>query len=160
VRARQQTVACEKDGRLLVPLPCTDEHYHELKESHETYEAVHDWWRDRYKVAADTLACRPKIRSMRWHQLRAHVACLIEWTLICWREGWLGSPRRNQGEATRSYQDRARRIAGRLAGFRARVNLLAPYGERADALDLGERTPPSRRPRGAPPGQGTLDIAA
>jgi hypothetical protein len=33
--------------------------YHELKESHSSYEAQHDWWRDRYKVAADDLGVRP-----------------------------------------------------------------------------------------------------
>lgn len=32
------------------------------------------------------------------------------------------------------------------------------YGDQAVQLALGERTPPSRRPRGVPPGQRTLDF--
>lgn len=63
--AKGQTIACSKDWRLLVPLWRTDPLYHELKASHKPYEAVHDWWRDRYKVAADHLGIRPKARGYR-----------------------------------------------------------------------------------------------
>jgi hypothetical protein len=47
--------------------------YHELKATHRQYEGVHDYWRDRYRVAADTLANRPKVVSINWHRLRANV---------------------------------------------------------------------------------------
>jgi hypothetical protein len=57
---KTQTIACSSDYRMLVPLWRTDPLYHELKESHSTYEAQHDWWRDRYKVAADDLAVPPQ----------------------------------------------------------------------------------------------------
>jgi hypothetical protein len=67
--------------------------YHELKESHGTYEGVHDYWRDRYKLAADELAVRPKVVSRDWHRLRANVACLIDWLRIAAKNGWLGSAR-------------------------------------------------------------------
>lgn len=59
--ARTQTIGCSTDYRLLVPLWRTDALYHELKESHGTYEAAHDWWRNRYKVAADHLGLGPKV---------------------------------------------------------------------------------------------------
>ena len=81
--AKTQTIACSTDYRLLVPLWRTDSLYHELKESHGTYEAAHDWWRDRYKVAADHLGLRPKVRSLGFHRLRANVAALVEWLRIC-----------------------------------------------------------------------------
>jgi hypothetical protein len=153
----EQTIACSTDYRLLVPLYRTSALYHELKESHSSYEAAHDWWRDRYKVAADDIGIRPKVRDLGFHRLRANVASLIEWLRICYREGWLGNPRRNHRNATRAFRDRAQRIAARLADMRARMGLTAAYGEAAEELGLGQRTPPSRRPRG-PNGQQALDI--
>lgn len=156
--AKTQTISCKTDWRLLVPLWRTDPLYHELKESHTSYESVHDWWRDRYKVAADDIGIRPKVRGIGWHRLRANVAALVEWLRICSREGWLGSARRNYGEAKRSFAEKGRRIAARLAEMRARMGVAQAYGATAARLDIGNRTPPSRRPRGAPPGQGTLDL--
>jgi hypothetical protein len=43
------------------------------------------------------------------------------------------------------------RAASKLAKMRARIGLAQPYGAQAAQLGLGEETPPSRRPRGAPP---------
>ena len=42
--------------------------------------------------------------------------------------------------------------------MRVRMGVAARCGPKADALFGTGRTPPSRRPRGAPPGQTTLDI--
>lgn len=157
--AKTRTIACSTDYRLLVPLWRTDSLYHELKESHSTYEAQHDWWRDRYKVAADHLGNRPKVRGIGWHRLRANVAALTEWLRICHREGWLALPRRNRGDTKRGFKDRGQRISVKLANMRARMGLMAAYGENAAQLfGSAQRTPPSRRPRGAPVGQTTLDI--
>jgi hypothetical protein len=61
-------------------------------------------------------------------------------------------------EATRKFKTRAERIAVRLAQMRYRMGVMGAYGENADRLGLGQRTPPSRRPRGAPVNQTTLDI--
>ena len=149
--ARDQTVACSKDWRFLVPLWRTDPLYHELKHSHKTYEAVHDWWRDRYKVAADHLGIRPKARGIGWHRLRANVAALIEWLSIAHRQGWLGSARRNAMDVQRKSQSKGEGVANGLARFRLKVGIAQPYGKRAKALGLGDPRPPSRRPRGAPP---------
>ncbi len=112
--ANDQTISCATDWKLLVPLWRTDALYHELKESHSSYEAIHDWWRDRYKVAADDFGIRPKVRSMGFHRLRANVAALVEWLRICHREGWLGSARRNHREVVRAFQDTA--ASGRAGG--------------------------------------------
>ena len=143
--ANDQTFSCSTDWRLLVPLWRTDAIYHELKQSHSSYEAVHDWWRDRSKVAADNLANRPKVRSIGWHRLRANVAALVDWLRICCREGWLGSARRNHAKPTRSFQDHGRRAARQLAGMRLRVGIAQPYGKKAVRLNLGDEDPPSRR---------------
>jgi hypothetical protein len=164
--ARDQTIACSKDWRLLIPLWRTDPLYHELQHTHKSYEAVHDWWRDRYKVAADNLAMRPKARSIGWHRLRANAAALIEWLRIAHRQGWLGSARRPVSDAQRKAQSTGQAAASRLARFRARtlarfrarVGITQPYGKPAVILGIGRQTPPSRRPRGAPPGQEVLDL--
>jgi hypothetical protein len=155
---RTLSISCKTDWRLLVPLWRTDSLYHELKEPHGTYEAAHDWWRDRYKVAADDLGLRPKVRSIGFHRLRANAASLVEWLRICYLQGWLGSPKRNHREAKRGFQDRGELIQTKLANMRVRMGVAAPYGTKAEQLQLGQRTPPSRRPRGAPPGQTTLDL--
>jgi hypothetical protein len=126
--------------------------------SHGTYESAHDWWRDRYKVADDDLGLRPKVRDIRFHRLRANAAALVEWLRICYLAGWLGNPDRRTREATRKFKTRAERIAVRLAEMRYRMGVMGGYGENAQRLHLGQRTPPSQRPRGAPPGQTTLDI--
>jgi hypothetical protein len=153
-----QTIYCSTDYRLLIPLWRTNALYHELKASHGTYEGAHDWWRDRYKVAADDLGMRPKVRDINFHRLRANVAALVEWLRICYLAGWLGNPARAERAATRKFRERGQRISAKLVEMRFRMGVMAAYGEKAEQLGLGQRTPPSRRPRGAPPGQTTLDI--
>ena len=150
--AKDQTISCSTDWRALVPLARTETLYHELKESHGTYEGVHDYWRDRYKVAADDLGVRPKVVSIDWHRLRANVACLIEWLRIGAKHGWLGSARSARREGERRFKEAGERAAAKLAKYRWRIGLTQPYGSKAVALGLGEEQPPSRRPRGAPPG--------
>ena len=151
--AKEQTISCATDWKALVPLARTEPLYHELKESHGTYEGVHDYWRDRYKVAADELGIRPKVVSRDWHRLRANVACLIDWLRIAAKNGWLGSTRAAQRHAgERRFKERGERISSRLAKMRMRMGLAQPYGAKAVKLGLGELHPPSRRARGAPPG--------
>lgn len=150
----EQTIYCSEEWRTLIPLARTNALYHELKEAHQSYEGVHDYWRDRYRVASDTLANRPKAVGLDWHRLRANVACLIDWLRIAAKNDWLGSVRsaaRRRG--TRTQKDAGRKAAMSVAKIRARIGLYKPYGPGAKKLGRGEETPPSRRPRGAPPGQ-------
>lgn len=91
--AGEQRIRCATDWRALIPISRLEPLYHELKASHWQYEGVHDYWRDRYRVAGDTLAMRPKVVSLNWHRLRANVACLIDWMRIAAKAGWLGSAR-------------------------------------------------------------------
>ena len=88
---KEQTISCSADWRLLVPLAQTEPLYHELAESHQTYEGVHLYWRNRYRVGSDVLANRSKRVSIGCHRLRANVACLVDWLRIAARCGWLGS---------------------------------------------------------------------
>jgi hypothetical protein len=144
--AKEQTIACEKDWRMLIPLSRTESLYHELKESHRSYEATHDYWRDRYKVAADTLAIRPKVVSLDWHRLRANVACLVDWLRIAAKNGWLGTVRaKKRHQGTREFMEQGAEAATNLGNTRARLGLAAAYGAVAKALGLGEAEPPSRR---------------
>lgn len=146
--AREQSINCSTDWRTLVPLWRTDPLYQELRHSMGSFEAQHDYWRDRYRVGADTLANRPKIISMGWHKLRGLVAGVVEWLRICHREGWLSSPRRNTHHPLRRARQIGIRNAERLMQSRVRNGLMAAYGPAAEALSLGSADPPSRRPPG------------
>jgi hypothetical protein len=74
----------------------------------------------------------------------------VDWLRICYREGWLGKPRRNHKGTERKFKDRATAIAEKLAKMRVRMGIMGAYGSKAEELGLGERTPPSRRARGTP----------
>jgi hypothetical protein len=152
--AGEQTIYCSEDWRTLIPLARTNALYHELKESHRAYEGVHDYWRDRYKVASDTLANRPKGVGLDWHRLRANVACFVDWLRIAAKAGWFGSTRaaRRHG-GVRRMKKAGRHATLSIAKKRARLGLYTPYGPGAKKSGRGEETPPSRRPRGAPPGK-------
>ncbi len=127
--------------------------YHELRKSHRSYEATHDYWRDRYKVAADTLENRPKGVGLDWYRLRASVACFVDWLRIAYVNCWVHGARPTKAhKRVRPFRWAARAAPTELADKRARAGLTRPYGPRAKALGIGEETPPSRRPRGAPPG--------
>ena len=150
---KDQTISCSKDWRSLIPLARTEPLYHELKKSHKAFEAAHDRWRDRYRVAADNLGVRPKALGLNWHRLRANVACFIEWLRIAAINGWLGSARAaKRAKGTRRQEQAGADAAKSLKKMRVNMGLTARYGAQAKALGLGEETPPSRRPRGAPPG--------
>jgi hypothetical protein len=148
---KEQTISCSKDWRSLIPLARTEELYHELKASHKQYEAAHDRWRDRYKVAADNLGVRPKALGLDWHRLRANVACLVEWMRIAAINDWLGSTRPARRKGVRRQLKAGADAAKSLKKMRATMGLLGRYGAAAKARGLGEELPPSRRPRGAPP---------
>lgn len=151
----EQSIACSTDWRLLIPLWRTDPLYHELRASLGSFEGTHDYWRDRYQVAADTLACRPKVISIRWHQLRSLVAGVVEWLRICVREGWLGSARHNTRHPRRHRKALGVANAQGLIRSRVRNGLTVAYGREAARLGLGEPEPPSSRrpvPKPAPSG--------
>lgn len=166
----EQRMYCEDEWRDLIPLSRLEPLYHELKASHQEYEGAHDYWRDRYKVAADTLANRPKAVGLGWHRLRAHVACLVEWLRIAAKNKWLApAPEVKRGrrakQATtaklkivRRHVDTAQNALATLRNSRIKHELDIPYGPQAEALGLGEHDPPSERP-GAPPGTAAIATA-
>jgi hypothetical protein len=153
----EQTIYCHEDWRALIPLPRTSALYHELQKAHSSYEGVHDYWRDRYRVAADTLANRPKVVSLGWHRLRASVACLVDWLRIAAKAEWLGSTREKlRHGGTRAFKDHGHKAAADFAKERAELGLYTPYDPRAKKTRRKSATaPPSRRARssGAPPGK-------
>jgi hypothetical protein len=141
---KTQSIACSKDWRLLVPLWRTDQRYYELRTSHKRYERVQRHWRDRYHVGGEHVATRPKRIGAGWQQLRANGALLAEWLRISYREGWLGSARRNTATAVR-YTHKAAKALGKLITARHKAGLSRPYGPQAAKLGLGDADPPSRR---------------
>ncbi len=145
--AGEQRIRCETDWRALIPLSRLSPTYHELLKTHYEYEGVHDYWRDRYRVAADTLAIRPKIVSLKWHRLRAYVATFIDWLRIAAVNGWLGSARgaKRAKRGVRTKINAAAEAVTNLINERSKNGLDLPYGPSAAALGLGETTPPSAR---------------
>lgn len=149
--AKTQSINCNKNYRLLVPLWRTNEIYHVLRASHQRYERVHDHWRSRYRVAADENKLRPKRRGRNCQQLRANAALILEWLRILWREGWLGSSRRNDGDVI---PEHAEDNVLKLHLSRIRAGLHAPYGKAAARGGFGPLLPATPKPAStaAPPG--------
>lgn len=145
--AGDQTISCNKDWKLLIPLARTEPLYHELKLSHQTYEAVHRYWRDRYKVGGDSVANTPKIVGIDWHRLRANVACFVDWLRIAAKNSWLGAkPKKNKPQGVRTFAKHGEQDAKSLIKRRTRLGLDMPYGRVAKLLGLGDEEPPSDRP--------------
>lgn len=126
-----QSIACATDWRALVPLRRDDPVYLELRRTHQLYEAVHDYWRDRYKVAAADIGQRPKRIGPEWQQLRANAALLVEWLRISYLHGWLGGERTPCRAVAKI--GRGNDAARRLRQFRAQIGLNRPYGSAAVA---------------------------
>lgn len=144
---KDQSIACSTDWRLLIPLWRTEPIYHELRGSHQSYENTHHLWRERYCVGGDNRSTRPKRRGKGWQELRAQAALLAEWLTIAWREGWLGSPRKNPHEPKRNKRAGEKAAKG-VESLRFNLGLTTPYGPKADAR---RRLPPSMRKRKKPP---------
>jgi hypothetical protein len=128
---RTQSISCSADWRLLLSLWRDTETYLALSSAHQRYERVHHHWRSRYRVGSDDHKLRSKRRGIACQQLRANAALVAEWLLILWREGWLGSARRNKCAPTTAD------AATDLRRFRARrraVGLANPYGTAARKL--------------------------
>jgi hypothetical protein len=137
--AKVQTIYCEQDWRLLLPLWRTTETYMALDKARNRYERVHHHWRQRYRVASDDHMLRPKRRGIACQQLRANAALVIEWMLICNREGWLASARcKIRGDAARNGRHvvaEADEAVTNLLKHRRRAGLDLPYGPAAIARD-------------------------
>ena len=122
------SVVCSRGWRYLLPLWRTEEAYLALRHSHDHYEKVHWNWRDRWLVGPDSNTIRPRRRGIACQQLRAQAALLLEWLIVCWRQGWLGNPRVNMKEA---FKTRAQQQVERLFRSRERRGLTRPPVARA-----------------------------
>ncbi|WP_354697576.1 hypothetical protein DSM112329_03211 [Paraconexibacter sp. AEG42_29] len=130
---RSQSIMCSENWRLLLPLWRTSPAYQVLREKHQSYEASHHRWRERYAVAGDCKADRIKRRGLGVQQLRASAALVIEWLTICHREGWLGGPRINTRSETVVRRGEARAYCDRLVAVRQALGLSS-----VDSADLAE----------------------
>lgn len=138
--------ACSADWRRMLPLWRTDELFCELSAARGLHERAHRHWRERYLVAGDTLANRPKRRGLGVQRLRAAAALLIEWLRICARHGWLPGHTRRYRAPLKRLRDAARRRRSELLEERRNARLHLPYGPAATAAGIPDAgTPPSRR---------------
>ncbi|MCU1529283.1 MAG: hypothetical protein JWP75_3046 [Frondihabitans sp.] len=136
--AKVQSMYCEADWRLLLPMWRTSETYMALSNARNRYERVHHHWRQRYRVASDDHMLRPKRRGIACQQLRANAALVIEWLMICNREGWLASARCRLRDADRRKREHpavAWPSALQLLKSRRLAGLDLPYGPAAIARD-------------------------
>ncbi|HEX6539836.1 MAG TPA: hypothetical protein VF155_11720 [Candidatus Dormibacteraeota bacterium] len=86
-----QVMQCDVAPRYLLPVWRNEPAYAAMRHSHQTYEHRHRSARIQYLTAPDTLALRPKRPGIKWQQLRANAAVLIDWLRILRRVGWDGS---------------------------------------------------------------------
>jgi len=136
-----QSVACEREYRMLLPLWRTTPTYLALRHSHHRYERVHHHWRVRYRVGADDHSQRPKRRGDQCQQLRANAALLLEWLGILAREDWLPGRRPAPIDPDRLRADDASEFAERLHDLRHEIGLHQPYGPAAVKLGVGGLNP-------------------
>lgn len=144
--AKDQTIACSTDWRTLTRLPRDDERFQELAATHSMYERIHRLWRSRWKVGGNDVETRPKRMGIACQNLRAQTALMIEWMLICWREGFLGRAQRRQRKLCTLADKTAERLAA-IRKERQQAGLDPPYGPAAVRLTIkgASLKPPSRR---------------
>lgn len=138
------SVVCSKGWRYLVPLWRTEEAYIALRHNHSNYEKSHWRWRDQWLVGPDNASNRPRRRGIGCKELRAQAALLLEWLLVCWRQGWLNGQPINE---ERPYVNHAERQLNRLKRSRSRKGLHLPRDKRQDHLaEIKKRIRAARRP--------------
>jgi hypothetical protein len=134
-----QSIACEREWRMLLPLSRTTELYHALKSAHKNREHVHGHWRERFSCAGKDLAGRLRRTGVQAQWIRSEAALAIEWFRLGLRHGWLGSPRRTRhGELVRT--SGAKKLETLLKARRKR-RLNRPYGQAAIKLGLARAGP-------------------
>lgn len=133
------SISCSKNWRSLTPLWRNTETYLALRRSHSNYEQAHWRWRDQWLVAPDGPANRPRRRGIQCQKLRANAAMLLEWLLVCWREGWLGRGREN---TNRPRKLKATRELTRLIRSRQEKGLHLPAASRATHVAQTSRAGP------------------
>jgi hypothetical protein len=138
---KTQSVACEREYRMLLPLWRTTPAYLALRHSHHRYERVHHHWRVRYRVGADDHSQRPKRRGDQCQQLRANAALLLEWLGILAREDWMPGRKPAPIDPDRLRTDDATEFAEHLHDLRHLLGLHQPYGTAAVTLGVGGPKP-------------------
>ena len=135
------SIVCNKGWRYLLPLARTSEAYMALRHSHSHYEKAHWRWRDQWKVGPDNASNRPRRRGIECQELRGQAALLLEWLIVCHREGWLGGKRINT--ATEQVL-RAKRQLERLLKARVKLGLHLKPADRPSHLKQLEQSAKAR----------------
>lgn len=149
---KRQTILCKTDYRLLLPLWRDTEAYMAVKEVNRHLERVHDDWRSRYGIGADSRALTPKRRGAPWQQLRCYAALIVEWLKIAYLHGYLDGQRRNYEPVEIVRADGAVR---RFRAYLRRLNLRSPASLARQREARHRRTRSIRRSGGGPPPDGS-----
>ncbi len=138
----RQSLGCAASWRMLLPLWRNHPHYLALRNSHDRYERTHHHWRVRWRSGADDHSLRPKRKGLPVQQLRATAAMLIEWLLICEREGWMPDDRPIRPlDMERVRIDNGDSSVTGQAELRVKLGLHKPYGSAAVRAGLGPERP-------------------
>lgn len=137
-----QSIACDEEWSLLVPLSRKTELYYAVRKLHGRFENIFDHWRDRYCAAGKNASSRLKRLGVEPQLARSRAGLMLEWIRICLRHGWVGSWKKiNDNEP---YVYSAAKTLDRVLKARMKRLLDLPYGAAAEKLKLhkGGAPPP------------------
>ena len=130
-----QSLACEKNWRLLQPLNLTAPIYHDLAAAHHQFERGHHFLRKRYGAVGKEKLTRLNRIGIHTQQARLNAAMVVDWFRINLRQGWLQSAqqiRQNFREPKRLVG--SERLA-KVLDARRRRQLNDAIGKQRDKLD-------------------------
>lgn len=84
-----QSIRCEEEWAMLLPLSRTTELYHSVRYAHHNSEHVYRHARDRYAVAGKDGTGRLRRPGVPPQRLRAWASMLLDWFRLNLRHGWL-----------------------------------------------------------------------
>jgi hypothetical protein len=146
-----QSIRCDLNWKLLVPLSRETERYWALRATQQTVERSFFWRRCRFGGAGKDQTGRLKRLGIGAQRLRAAACRFLEWLYLCLRHGWLGS-HKYINKASPVFLRGLRRLRTRKAK-RIKLGLERPYGKAALALGLVKPAapPPDPPPDDDPP---------
>lgn len=86
-----QSIRCEEEWRMLVPLSRTTELYHAVRYAHSTNERFFRHMRERYGVGGKTFADQLRRPGVPPQRVRMWGAVLLDWFRAGLRNGWIES---------------------------------------------------------------------
>ena len=110
---KHQSVPCDLDWRMLIPLARNDERYIALDQRFQ-FERAHHMGRVRNRNGAKDPILRPKRLGLKWQQLLLSLGTMIDWFRAGLKHGWLASNRSRWNGYSKHVHDKIREKRQRL----------------------------------------------